>query len=65
MLLVIPPKVKEAFKNYRYVSYLALTHTARSKAYLQGEESSFVFISKGLIAKGLDHSNKLFISTVD
>ncbi|KAG1893433.1 uncharacterized protein F5891DRAFT_985868 [Suillus fuscotomentosus] len=61
----IPPKVEEAFKNYRYVPYSALTHIARSKAYLRGEESSFVFTTEGLTAKGLDRSNELSISTVD
>ncbi|KAG2046971.1 hypothetical protein BDR06DRAFT_1014276 [Suillus hirtellus] len=65
MLLAIPPKVEEAFKNYRYVPYSALTHIARSKAYLRGEESSFVFTTEGLTAKGLNHLNGLSISMVD
>ncbi|KAG1770155.1 hypothetical protein EV702DRAFT_1140106 [Suillus placidus] len=41
--LPIPPKVEEAFQLYRYVPYMALTHAARSKAHLRGEDSSFIF----------------------
>ncbi|KAG0700377.1 hypothetical protein DFH29DRAFT_932261 [Suillus ampliporus] len=63
--LPIPPKVEEAFKNYRYVPYTALTHTARSKAFLRGEDSSFVFTQDGLTAKGLDCANELSIMMVD
>ncbi|KAG1724731.1 hypothetical protein EDB19DRAFT_1834063 [Suillus lakei] len=63
--LPIPPKVEEAFKSYHYVPYMALTHTARSKAYLRGEELSFVFTQDGLMAKGLNRSNEILISTVD
>lgn len=59
--LPIIPKVEEAFKSYRYVPYTALTHAARSKAYLCGEESSFVFTQDGLAAMGLDQSNEILI----
>lgn len=65
LLIAIPPKVEEAFKLYRYVPYTTLTHAARSKAFLHGEDSSFVFTSDGLMAKGLDRSNELLVSTVD
>ncbi|KIK33170.1 hypothetical protein CY34DRAFT_46558, partial [Suillus luteus UH-Slu-Lm8-n1] len=61
----IPIKVEDAFKHYRYVPYTALMHTACSKAFLHGEDSSFVFTQDGLTAKGLDHSNELAITTVD
>ena len=61
----VPPKVEEAFKQYRYVPYTSLTHAARSRAYLRGEESSFIFTPDGLTAKGLDRSNELTIPTVD
>ncbi|KAG1765333.1 hypothetical protein EDD22DRAFT_1015281 [Suillus occidentalis] len=63
--LPIPTKVEEAFKLYHYVPYTALTHAVRSKAHLRGEDSSFVFTQDGLTAKGLDHSSKLSIVTVD
>ncbi|KAG2158997.1 uncharacterized protein EDB93DRAFT_1283420 [Suillus bovinus] len=63
--LPIPPKVEEAFRLYQYVPYMAITHAARSKSYLHGEDSSFVFTLEGLTAKGLDHSNELSISAVD
>ncbi|KAG1880672.1 hypothetical protein C8R48DRAFT_668086 [Suillus tomentosus] len=63
--LLIPPKVEETFKQYRYVPYTALTHMARSKAFLHGEESSFVFTQDGSTTKGLDHSNELSILTMD
>ncbi|KAG2121793.1 hypothetical protein BD769DRAFT_1389943 [Suillus cothurnatus] len=63
--LPIPAKVEEAFKHYRYVPYTALTHAARSKAFLRGEDSSFVFTQDGLTAKGLDRSNELSIVAVD
>lgn len=45
--------------------YTAITHAARSKSYLRGEDSSFVFTPEGLTAKGLDRSNELSISAVD
>lgn len=61
----IPTKVEEAFKLYRYVPYTALTHAARSRAHLRGEDSSFVFTQDGLTAKGLDRSSELSIVTVD
>ncbi|KAG1842902.1 hypothetical protein C8R48DRAFT_35382 [Suillus tomentosus] len=64
-IAAVPPKVEEAFKAYCYIPYTALTHAARSKAHLRGEDSSFVFTSDGLTAKGLDRSNELSISTVD
>ncbi|KAG0691631.1 hypothetical protein DFH29DRAFT_1010584 [Suillus ampliporus] len=64
-IAAMPPKVEDAFKQYRYVPYTALTHAARSKANLRGEDSSFVFTQDGLTAKGLDHSNELSIMTVD
>ncbi|KAG1719378.1 hypothetical protein EDB19DRAFT_1972723 [Suillus lakei] len=63
--LPIPLKVEEAFKNYCYVPYTALTHAARSKAFLHGEDSSFIFTQDGLTAKGLDRANELSIMTVD
>ncbi|KAG1797489.1 uncharacterized protein HD556DRAFT_1441045 [Suillus plorans] len=63
--LPIPTKVEDAFKQYRYVPYTALTHAARSKAFLRGDDSSFVFTQEGLMAKGLDRSNELLILTVD
>ncbi|KAG2061035.1 hypothetical protein BDR06DRAFT_947534 [Suillus hirtellus] len=44
---------------------MALMHAARSKAFLRGEDSSFVFTQDGLTAKGLDRSNELSIVTVD
>ncbi|KAG1898425.1 uncharacterized protein F5891DRAFT_899467, partial [Suillus fuscotomentosus] len=61
----IPPKVEDTFKLYCYVPYTTLTHATHSKAFLHGEDSSFVFTSDGLTAKGLDCSNELFISTVN
>ncbi|KAG2157805.1 uncharacterized protein EDB93DRAFT_1101113 [Suillus bovinus] len=61
----IPLKVEEAFKQYRYVPYTALTHAARSKAFLRGEDSAFIFTQDGLAAKGLDRANELLIVTVD
>ncbi|KAG1779493.1 hypothetical protein EV702DRAFT_1195454 [Suillus placidus] len=64
-IVAIPLKVEEAFKHYRYVPYTALTHAARSKAFLRGEDSSFVFTQDGLTAKGLDRTNELSIATVD
>lgn len=63
--LPIPTKVEDAFKHYRYIPYTALTHAARSRAFLRGEDSSFVFTQDGLTARGLDRSNELFITTVD
>ncbi|KAG2128340.1 uncharacterized protein EDB93DRAFT_1256685 [Suillus bovinus] len=63
--LPIPLKVKEAFKQYRYVPYTALTYAARSKAFLRGEDSAFIFTQDGLAAKGLDRANELLIVTVD
>ncbi|KAG2367045.1 hypothetical protein BDR07DRAFT_1394685 [Suillus spraguei] len=62
--LPIPTKVDEAFKYYRYVPYTAFTHAARPKAFLCGEDLSFVFTQDGLTAKGLDRSNELSIATV-
>ncbi|KAG1735301.1 uncharacterized protein EDB91DRAFT_1250512 [Suillus paluster] len=49
----IPPNVEEAFKQYRYIPYTALTHAARSKAHLRGEDSTFVFTQDRLTAKAL------------
>ncbi|KAG2754248.1 hypothetical protein P692DRAFT_20870458 [Suillus brevipes Sb2] len=63
--LPLPLKVEEAFKSYRYVPYTALTHAARSKAFLRGEDSSFVLRQDGLTARGLDRANELSIVTVD
>ncbi|KAG2127165.1 uncharacterized protein EDB93DRAFT_1109453 [Suillus bovinus] len=56
--LSIPTKVEEVFKLDRYVPYMALTHAARSRAYLHGEDLSFIFTQDGLTAKGLDRSMK-------
>lgn len=63
--LPLPLKVEEAFKSYRYVPYTALTHAARSKAFLRGEDSSFVLRQDGLTARGLDRANELSIVMVD
>ncbi|KAG2128360.1 uncharacterized protein EDB93DRAFT_1268396 [Suillus bovinus] len=63
--IAIPLKVEEAFKQYRYVPYTALTHAARSKAFLRGEDSAFIFTQDRLAAKGLDRANELLIVTVD
>ncbi|KAG2753950.1 hypothetical protein P692DRAFT_20654829, partial [Suillus brevipes Sb2] len=61
----IPTKVEDAFRHYHYVPYTALMHAARSRAFLRGEDLSFVFTQDGLMAKGLDRSNEVFITTVD
>ncbi|KAG1723589.1 hypothetical protein EDD22DRAFT_853931 [Suillus occidentalis] len=63
--LPLPLKVEEAFKSYRYVPYTALTHAARSKAFLHREDSSFIFRQDGLTARGLNRANELSIVTVD
>ncbi|KAG1760433.1 hypothetical protein EDD22DRAFT_901258 [Suillus occidentalis] len=59
------PKLRRRLRLYRYVPYTAITHAARSKSYLRGEDSTFVFTPEGLTAKGLDRSNELSISAVD
>ena len=60
----IPPKVDDAFKNFRYVPYSSLSLAARVKA-ARGEED-FVFNSlRGLTVKSLDRRNEKLISTVD
>ncbi|KAG2137885.1 uncharacterized protein EDB93DRAFT_1106507 [Suillus bovinus] len=57
-------------KSRRLLSNIAtfhtqLSHAARSKAFLRGEDSAFIFTQDGLAAKGLDRANELLIVTVD
>jgi hypothetical protein len=60
----IPPKVDEAFKNFRYVPYSSLTLAARLKA-ARGEEDVVFNAQGGLTIKSLDRRNEKAISTVD
>lgn len=62
--LAIPPKVEEAFKNFRYVPYSSLTLAARLRA-ARGEEDLVINAQGGFTVKTLDRRNEKFISTVD
>ncbi|KAG2151095.1 uncharacterized protein EDB93DRAFT_1103304 [Suillus bovinus] len=39
----VPAKVEDMFKQYHYIPYTTLIHAAWSKAFLCGEDSSYVF----------------------
>lgn len=55
---IIPPKVEEALKQYKYVPYIAITPAAHLHAFRSGDEA-FSFNNQGnLIAKGLDRSKE-------
>jgi hypothetical protein len=60
----IPPKVEEAFKNFRYVPYSSLTLAACIKA-ARGEEDIIFNAQGGLTVKNLDRRNEKLISVVD
>ena len=60
----IPPKVDEAFKNFRYVPYSSLTSAARTKA-ARGEKDIVFNAQGGLTIKALDRRNEKLISAVD
>ena len=63
-LSAIPPKVDDAFKNFRYVPYSSLTLASRIKA--ARREEDLVFNAQGgLTARSLDRRNEKSISTVD
>lgn len=62
---VIPPRVEEALKQYKYVPYIAITPAARLHAFRSGDET-FSFNNQGnLIAKGLDRSKERAIKFHD
>ncbi|KAJ7435635.1 hypothetical protein FB451DRAFT_1062411 [Mycena latifolia] len=64
LLTAIPPKVEEAFKNYRYVPYIALSLAARNKA--ANDEDNMVLSYTGTFTiKGLDRRGEKSINTVD
>jgi len=55
---VIPPKVEEAIKQYKYVPYVAITPAARLHAFRNSDET-FSFNTQGnLVTKGLDRSKE-------
>ncbi|KAF8579896.1 hypothetical protein K439DRAFT_1620228 [Ramaria rubella] len=54
--LAILPKVEEAFKAFRYVSYLAPTKTAKIKTD-RDEEKFAISVTGGIAAKGLDRTS--------
>ncbi|KAG2156873.1 uncharacterized protein EDB93DRAFT_1101289 [Suillus bovinus] len=53
--LPVLSKVEEAFKQYQYVPYTMLTHTAQSKANLRGEDSSYIGAAKAAEEKTLHY----------
>jgi hypothetical protein len=60
----IPPKVDEAFKNFRYVPYSSLTSATCIKVAC-GEEDIVFNAQGGLTVKALDWCNEKLISAVD
>jgi len=61
---VVPTKVDDTFKAFKYVPYSSLMHTARLKA-ARGEEDYMVNASGGLTAKGLDRKDEKSISMIE
>jgi hypothetical protein len=58
------PKVEEAFRQYKYVLYTALSHTECPRA-ARGEEDYTINAQAGLTAKGLDRQNEKLILLAD
>jgi len=57
-ITVIPPKVEEAIKQYKYVPYIAITPAAHLHAFRNSDET-FSFNTQGnLVTKGLDRSRE-------
>lgn len=64
-IAVIPPKVEDALRQYKYVPYLAITPAARLHAARNGDEA-FSFNTQGnIVAKGLDRSRERTIKFHD
>lgn len=62
---IIPPKVEDALRQYKYVPYLAITPAARLHAARNGDEA-FSFNTQGnIVAKGLDRSRERTIKFHD
>ncbi|KAG1879814.1 hypothetical protein F4604DRAFT_1679395 [Suillus subluteus] len=58
---IIPPRVDEALKQYKYVPYIAITPAVHLNAFC-GSDEVFSFNSQGsLIAKGINHSKEKMI----
>ena len=62
--LAIPPKVEEAFKNFRYVPYTSLSLPARMKV-VRGEDKLVLNANGSFTVKNLDRRNEKLISVVD
>ena len=63
-ITAISPKVKEAFRTFKYVPYTALNHSACE--WVTNGEEVFIFNEQGsFIAMGLDHCQKYNISMLN
>lgn len=60
----VPPKVEDTIRQFRYVPYTSLSHTARLRA-AQGDDDFVINAQGGLTAKGLDRRNETTIATLD
>ena len=60
----ISQKVDDAFKAFKYVPYLSLTHAAQLKA-ARGEEDFVINVQGGVTSKGLDCRDEKSISLSD
>lgn len=60
----VPPKVEDAIRQFRYVPYTSLSHTARLRA-AQGDDEFIINAQGGLTARGLDRRNEASITTLD
>src|SRR6202011_4285549 len=63
-LTAIPTKAEDAFRQFKYVPYTALTLTVRLCA-ARGEEDYVINAQGGLTAKGLDRRSEKSISLID
>jgi hypothetical protein len=61
---VIPLKVEEAIKQYKYVPYVAITPAAHLQAFHNSDEAFSFNIQGNLVANNLDCSKKWAISLV-
>jgi len=61
---VVPAKVDDTFRAFKYVPYSSLTHAACLKA-ARGEEDFLVNASGGLTVKGLDRREEKSVSMVE